>query len=182
MRKLIVSQFMTLDGIMESPETWAANYINDQEITEDILKDFSASDTFLFGRTTFEFMGDRWPKRTGPMADNFNNYTKYVVSESLQTTNWNNSIIIKDDIAEEVKRIKEKPGKNIILLGSYKLAQFLNEKNLVDEFKLLIYPLTLGRGKRLFEEGSTGQNLKLIKARTFTCGAIAAVYQPGIRA
>jgi len=100
----------------------------------------------------------------------------------LQTTKWNNSIIIKDDIAEEVKRIKEKPGKNIILLGSYKLAQFLNEKNLVDEFKLLIYPLTLGRGKRLFEEGSTGQNLKLIEARTFTCGAIAAVYQPGIRA
>jgi dihydrofolate reductase len=169
---------MTLDGIMEAPEIWAANYIKDQEITEDILNDFSASDTFLFGRTTFEFMGERWPKRTGAMADSFNNNVKYVVSDSLQKTEWNNSIIIKGNIIEEIKRLKEKPGKNIIVLGSYKLAQLLDKEKLVDEYRLTIYPLTLGKGKRLFEEGSAEHSFKLIDARTFTSGAIRAVYQP----
>src|SRR5689334_875104 len=112
MRKLIVSQFMTLDGIMESPELWAGNFLMDQEITGDIANDFSFGDTFLFGRNTFEFFGERLPTRSGAMADSLNNYVKYVVSESLQKTKWNNSTIIKGNIIQEVRRLKEKPGKN----------------------------------------------------------------------
>lgn len=182
MRKLIVKQFMTLDGIMESPEIWAANYIKDQEITEDLFNDLSTCDSFLFGRNTFEFMGERWPNRTGAMADRFNNYIKFVVSGSLKKTDWKNSIIISENISDEIKKLKQKPGKDILILGSYKLSQLLDKEQLVDEYKLYIYPLTLGKGKRLFEEGSTGQNFKLLSSRTFTSGAIAMVYQPGISA
>jgi dihydrofolate reductase len=109
------------------------------------------------------------------MADKFNNYIKFVVSESLQKTDWKNSIVINAGIIEEIKRLKEKQGKDILVLGSYKLAQLLEKENLVDEYKIYIYPLTLGKGKRLFEEGSPAQNFKLIRSRTFSCGAIAAV-------
>lgn len=181
MRKLVVAEFLTLDGVMEAPEKWNSKYLNDEEMTNDILDDFSASDSLLFGRTTYQFLAARWPARTGEMADKFNNLPKHVVSTTLQKAEWNNSAIINANVSEEIKKIKESRiagGKNILVWGSHTLVQTLMRDNLVDEYKLYVYPLTLGTGKRLFEEGTVGQTLKLINARIFSTGAIAMVYQP----
>jgi dihydrofolate reductase len=178
MRKLVVNQFLTLDGVMEAPEKWNSQYLNDEELVKDILADFSASGSFLFGRTTWQFLAACWPTRTGDMADKFNNHPKHVVSATLQKAEWNNSAIINGNVVEEIKKIKEQSGKNILVLGSYELVQTLMRENLVDEYKLYIYPLTLGTGKRLFEEGTIRQTLKLINTQVFSNGAIALVYQP----
>lgn len=178
MRKLVVTQFLTLDGVMEAPEKWNSKYLNDEEITNDILDGFSASDSLLFGRTTYQFLAARWPARTGEMADKFNNLPKHVVSTTLQIAEWNNSAIINANVSEEIKKIKAQSGKNILVWGSHKLVQTLMRDNLVDEYKLYVYPLILGTGKRLFEEGTAGQTLQLINARIFSAGAIAMVYQP----
>lgn len=173
MRKLIVSQFITLDGVMEAPEQWNSQYMKDEEVTKDILEGFAASDILLSGRTTYEFFAARWPLRTGAMADWFNSVCKNVVSTTLRKTEWNNSSIIHS--SEEIKKNKSQKGKDILVLGSYQLVQELIKENLVDEFKLYIYPLTLGKGKRLFE---AGQKLKLISALVFSSGVIRASYSP----
>lgn len=178
MRKLVVTEFLTLDGVMEAPEKWNSKYLNDEEMTNDILDDFSASDSLLFGRTTYQFLAARWPTRTGEIADKFNNLPKHVVSTTLQKAEWNNSAIINANVSEEIKKIKEQSEKNILVWGSHKLVQTLMRDNLVDEYKLYVYPLTLGTGKRLFGEGTVGQTLKLINTRIFSTGAIAMVYQP----
>lgn len=181
MRKLVVTEFLTLDGVMEGPEKWNNQYQHDEEMTKDILDDFSASGSLLFGRITYQFLAARWPARTGEMADRFNNLPKHVVSTTLQKAEWNNSAIINANVCEEIKKIKESHitgGKNILVWGSHKLVQTLMKDNLVDEYKLYVYPLTLGTGKRLFEEGAVGQTLKLINTRIFSAGAIALVYQP----
>lgn len=181
MRKLVVTEFLTLDGVMEAPEKWNNDYLNDEELTNDIIDDFSASGSLLFGRTTYQFLEARWPARRGEMADRFNNLPKHVVSTTLQKAEWNNSAIINANAGEEIKKLKKSRlagGKNILVWGSHKLVQTLMRDNLVDEYKLYIYPLTLGTGKRFFEEGTAGQTLKLINTRIFSTGAIAMVYQP----
>jgi len=181
MRKLVVNQFLSLDGVMEAPEKWNSQYLNDEELVKDILADFSACDSFLFGRTTWQFLAARWPTRIGEMADMFNNLPKHVVSTTLQKAEWNNSVIINGNVIGEIKKIKGSRNsgrKNILVLGSYELAQTLIRENLVDEYKLYIYPLTLGTGKRLFDEGAIGQTLKLINTQVFSSGAVALVYQP----
>lgn len=178
MRKLVVAEFLTLDGVMEAPEKWNSNYMNDEEMTNDILEDFTASDSLLLGRTTYQFLEERWPVRTGEMADKFNNLPKYVVSTTLQKAEWNNSAIINVNVIEEIKKLKDQSGKNILVWGSNALVQTLMRDKLVDEYKLYVYPLTLGTGKHLFEKGNTAQTLKLINTRIFPTGVIALIYQP----
>lgn len=178
MRRLVVNQFLTLDGVMEAPEKWNSQYLKDEELTNDILTDFSKCDSFLFGRTTYQFLASRWPARTGEMADKFNTLPKQVVSTTLQKAEWSNSAIINGNAREEIKKIKKQPGKNILVLGSYELVRTLMRDDLIDEYKLYVYPLILGTGKHLFEQGTVGQTLKLINTRTFSSGVIASVYQP----
>ena len=163
---------------MEAPEKWNTGYLNDPELVDEILADLSASDSLLFGRSSYEFFAARWPSRTGEMADKFNVLPKHVVSTSLQKADWNNSEIISGDAIAGIKKIKQGPGKNILVFGSYKLIQTLIQANLIDTYKLYVYPLTLGTGKRLFEEGTTGQTLKLVAARPFATGVVAITYQP----
>jgi dihydrofolate reductase len=174
MRKLIVSQFITLDGVMEAPEQWNSQYMKDEEVTSDILEGFAESDMLLSGRTTYEFFAQRWPLRTGKMADWFNSVCKYVVSTTLEKVEWNNSAIIVSN--DEIGKLKTQKGKDILVLGSYHLVQELIKENFVDEFKLYIYPLTLGKGKRLFAEETEAQKLKLISAKVFSSGVIRASY------
>lgn len=178
MRRIVVSQFITLDGVMEAPEKWNTAYLNDAELVNEILADLAVSDALLFGRTSYEFFAARWPLRTGAMADYFNTLSKYVVSSSLQKAEWNNSLVINTDAAKEIKKLKESHGKDILVLGSYKLLQTLSNNHFVDEYKLYIYPLTLGSGKRMFEEGASAQKLKLISSKSFATGVIALTYQP----
>ena len=115
------------------------------------------------------------------MADKFNTIPKHVVSTTLHKAEWNNSAIIKANVTEEIKKMKEKPGKDILAFGSYKLVQTLMNDNLIDKYKLYVYPLTLGTGKRLFEEGAIGRTLKLVASRSFATGVVAVTYQTGIK-
>lgn len=178
MKKILVSQFLTIDGVMDAPEKWNLKYLDDAEVVNEILADFSASDLLLFGKTTYDFFAARWPSRTGAMADYFNNLPKLVISKTLQRIEWKNTTVISASAIEEIKKLKEESGKNILVIGSYKLVQTLMRENLIDEYKLYLYPLTLGNGKRLFEQGKEKQTLKLIVAKQFASGVIAVTYQP----
>ncbi len=177
MRKILVSQFLTLDGVMDAPEKWNSSYVGDAEVVNELLTELRASDLLLFGRTTYDMFAARWPSRAGAMADLFNNLPKLVISTTLKKAEWNNTTIKSGYTIEEIMKLKEQPGQNIHLIGSYKLVQNLMSENLIDEYKLYLYPLTLGKGKRLFEQEAAEQNLKLIVAKQFASGVIAATYQ-----
>jgi dihydrofolate reductase len=177
MRNVVVTEFLSLDGVMEAPETWALTYWND-EIEQFKNDELSASGAHLLGRVTYAGFAAAWPSRTGAFADRMNSLPKYVVSTTLERAEWTDSTIIKDNVAEAVARLKQQPGGDILVAGSCTLVQTLIQHNLIDEYHLLVYPLVLGSGKRLFEEGSTA-SLKLVKATPFSSGAVALVYQPG---
>jgi dihydrofolate reductase len=182
MRKLVVSQFITLDGVMEAPEKWDVQYQDDAAVTDELLAGLMACDCVLLGRITYEFFAARWPSRTSAMTNRFNMVPKLVVSASLQKTGWNNSTIIHTNAIEEIKKMKQLPGKDILVLGSHQLVQAFIQNNLIDEYKLFVFPLLSGAGKRLFEEGITGQTLKLVSTKPFASGIVATGYacQPNL--
>jgi dihydrofolate reductase len=163
MRKLVVTEFVSLDGVMEDPGGsektahggWTGPYWSD-EMGEFKLAELEASDTLLLGRVTYEGFAAAWPGRTddGGFADRMNNYRKYVVSSTMKTASWQNSTILGDDLVREITRIKEEPGKDILVHGSATLVQALLRDQLVDELHLETYPIVLGTGKRLFADDS----------------------------
>jgi dihydrofolate reductase len=178
MRKVIVSEFMTLDGVVEAPNKWSFPYWGD-DIGEFKRAELFAVDALLLGRVTYEGFAAAWPGRTDEAgyADRMNNMPKYVVSTTLQAAEWNNSHLIKQNIAEEVARLKQDGGQDILIFGSTRLAQTLLQANLVDLYHLLVYPIVVGSGQRLFGEGdNTG--LKLTETRSFSSGVVLLVYQP----
>jgi dihydrofolate reductase len=175
MRKVVVTEFVSLDGIMEEP-SWTFRYWND-EIANFKGEETSASDALLLGRVTYEGFAQAWPNSKDEGALYFNNVRKYVVSTTLDKAEWNNSHIIKDNIVEEITKLKQQDGQNITVHGSGKLVQTLIQHGLVDIYRLLVYPLVLGKGQRLFEEGTTA-TLKLVEARGFSSGVTALVYEP----
>jgi dihydrofolate reductase len=177
MRKLVVTEFMSLDGVMENP-AWTFKYGHD-EIEKYKLDELLASDALLLGRVTYEAFASAWPsaKDEQGFADRMNTMSKYVVSSTLKTAVWNNSSLIKGDVVAEITRLKYTFGENILVGGSCTLVQTLIQHHLVDHYTLLVYPLVLGTGKRLFQAG-TKANLKLIETRTFPTGVTALVYQP----
>lgn len=175
MRKLIVTEFLTLDGIMEQP-AWTMPYWND-EIAKFKGDETSASDALLLGRVTYQGFAAAWPESKDEGADYFNNVRKYVVSTTLTSAEWNNSILIKDNVVEEIMKLKQQAGKDITVHGSGTLVQTLVQHNLVDRYRLLIYPVVLGNGKRLFKEGITA-TLKLVETQTFSSGVLALIYEP----
>jgi dihydrofolate reductase len=164
MRNIVVTEFMSLDGVMENP-SWTFKYWND-EIAQFKADETTASDALLLGRVTYEGFAAAWPGRTDPGADYFNGVRKYVVSTTLDTAEWNNSTLIKDNIVEEITRLRQQDGKDITVHGSGQLIQTLIANNLVDVFRLLVYPVVIGTGKRLFKEGSTA-HLKLVSSQAF---------------
>jgi dihydrofolate reductase len=173
MRKLIVSEFVSLDNVMEGPGPvdpyeragWTMPYGN-AEIQQFKLDELFASDALLLGRVTYEGFAAAWPtiKDEAGFADRMNSLPKYVVSTTLKDASWNNSHIIADNVAEEVTKLKQQPGQDVLVAGSGQLIQSLIEHNLVDEYTLLVYPVVLGSGKRLFKEGANTA-LKLIEAK-----------------
>jgi dihydrofolate reductase len=176
MRKIIVTEFMTLDGIMEAPENWAFDFQN-EETGEFKKKELFKSDTILVGEVTYKIFADSWPSRIGDFADRMNSITKYVVTTNDLELTWNNSHVIKENIVEEIARLKQQPGKDILVPGSGVLVQTLLNNDLVDELYLFVCPIVPGKGKRLFrEEGST--RFKLVEAKPFDTGAILLTYSP----
>ena len=180
MRKIIVSEFMSLDGVIEAPETWHFPYISD-DMQEDIKANILDSDAALYGRVTYDTFAEFWPKRTGNefgIADKLNNQPKYVVSTTLQKAGWKNTTLIKKNVAEEITRLKQQPGGSIALTGSATLIRSLMKDGLIDEFRLYIHPIVVGHGIRLFTDGMDTTGLKLVSSRTFDSGVIVLTYQP----
>lgn len=179
MRKIIVTEYLTLDGIFEEPGNWSFDFWNEEAMQYKHDELFS-SDVQLLGRLTYEGFAKAWPtmKNTGDFGERMNNMPKYVVSTKLKNAEWNNTTIINDNIIEEIKKLKKKPGQNILVAGSGKLVQTLMQNNLVDEYKFMLHPVILGSGKRLFTGGTEKYKLKLLDAKSFKTGIVALHYKP----
>jgi dihydrofolate reductase len=175
MRKLVVTEFLSLDGIMENP-AWTFPYWND-EIAKFKGEESATSDALLLGRVTYQGFAAAWPESKDEGAPYFNNVRKYVVSTTLDKAEWNNSALIKGNVVEEITKLKQQEGKDIIVHGSATLAQTLMQHDLVDRYRLLVYPVVLGKGKRLFQEGATA-TLKLLESHSSSSGVAALVYEP----
>ena len=181
-RRLAATFFVSLDGVVESPEKWSFPFWND-EIQKFKLDETFATDTLLLGRVTYEGFAAAWPERKDPdgFADRFNSIPKYVVSSTLKKLEWNNSHLIRGDVAREVAKLKQQPGQDIVIHGSPGLIRSLLPHDLIDEYRLLVYPLVLGKGKRLFDEGSAA-NLKLAESAAFDTGVVKLIYRPADKA
>jgi dihydrofolate reductase len=181
MRKVVASELLSLDGVMESPERWSFQFQND-EMAEANASGMAAADAMLLGRVTYQEFAAFWPYQDSaeqPFTDYLNNTPKYVVSTTLEEPlEWQNSTLIKDDVAEEVARLKRQPGKDIGIVGSGTLVRSLLRDGLLDELGLMIYPIVLGSGKRLFEEGGDQRALDLVDSKTFGTGVVNLTYRP----
>jgi dihydrofolate reductase len=191
MRKVIASTFVTLDGVFEDPGGaegfdrggWSFKYVgrsdDDQKYQGDLLTE---TDALLLGRVTYEGFAKAWPSMTdgGWYAEKMNSMPKYVASSTLDKAEWNNSTVIKGDVAKEVARLKQQPGQNILIFGSGELVNSLLQHELIDELRLLVHPVVLGRGKRLFNEGPP-VGLMPTGARVFGSGVVLTVYEPAAR-
>jgi dihydrofolate reductase len=180
MRKIIVSEFLSVDGVMEAPENWQFPYVSD-DLAKDIRTHILASDVLLLGRVTYETFAAYWPNQTNNefgIADKLNSQPKFVVSSTLKKADWNNSTLIRGNVAEKITRLKQQPGGNIAITGSAALVQLLMQANLIDEYRLLVHPIVVGSGKRLFTDGIDTTALKLVETRTFSSGVVALIYEP----
>ena len=176
MRKVVVTEFMSLDGVMEEPR-WTFKYWND-EIAKFKGEESSAGDALLLGRVTYQGFAAAWPTSKDEGAEYFNSVRKYVVSQTLEEPlEWNNSALINGNIVASITELKQRDGKDIVVHGSATLVQTLMEHDLVDRYRLLVYPVVVGKGKRLFREGLPA-TLKLLESRAFSSGVVAVVYEP----
>jgi dihydrofolate reductase len=179
-RRVVASELVSLDVIMEKPQEWSFSYSND-EMEEANAAGMASSDAMLLGRVTYEEFAAFWPyqdRTEQPYTDYLNNTPKYVVSRTLQEPlEWQNSTLIKGNVAEEISRLKEQPGKDITIVGSGALVRWLLHEELLDELRLMVHPIVLGRGKRLFEEGAHQKALELVDSRTFRTGVVYLTYQ-----
>ena len=187
MRILAVNTFMTLDGVMQAPGGpqedptggfthggWAATYFDD-EMMERMAE--SSPYELLLGRGTYEIFAAHWPYDEGPIADHLNSTRKHVASTTLERTEWNNSTLIPGDVAEYVAELKRQDGPEIQVHGSPGLIQTLLEHDLIDQYRLWIFPLVLGRGKRFFGEGTIPAALKLVDSKVTKTGVTVNVYE-----
>jgi dihydrofolate reductase len=179
MRKLVVTEYVTLDGVMEAPNKWSFQFWN-EEAAQFKFDELFSSDALLLGRVTYEGFAAAWPsmKDEAGFGDRMNGIPKYVVSTTLEEANWNNSTIIRGDIAEEVARLKEQGGQDILVGGSADLVDLLMEHDLVDEYRFMIYPVVVGSGKRLFKDRSDMATLSLVDTKVTSTGVVILTYQP----
>jgi dihydrofolate reductase len=180
-RKVIAAEFLTLDGVMEAPERWNLAYFND-EMGQAIGEGFAASDAMLMGRVLYEEWAAYWPQQDpeeDPVAEQMNGVQKYVVSTTLEgPLEWQNSTLIRGDVTEEISKLKRQPGKDIVISGSGTLVRSLLEDGLIDELRLMVHPVVVGSGKRLFEEGEQQTALELVDTKTFATGVVYLIYRP----
>jgi dihydrofolate reductase len=189
MRKVIASEFMSLDGIMDDPGGtegkpyggWSLKHFN-EEYRQFKAAELESCDALLLGSVTYQRFAETWPLRDGDFADAMNSIKKYVVSSSLQDAEWNNAQIISENVVEAVRAIKQQPGENILVAGSNTLLTTLLEEGLVDELRIMLHPVIVGQGRRLFSEGVSGYELKLVKSQSFATGTIVLTYEPAEKA
>ena len=179
MRKLVVTEYLTLDGVFEEPGKWSFDYWGEEAMLYKRDELFS-SDVQLLGRVTYEGFARAWPtmQDTGDFGERMNSMPKYVVSTTLTRADWQNSTIISKNIVEEIQKLKEQQGQHILVAGSGQLVRTLFQHHLVDEFRCMLYPVVLGNGKRLFPEGTEMYKFKLLETRAFKSGIVVLHYQP----
>ena len=186
MGRIVVSEFVTLDGVMEDPGGadgfsrggWAFQFERGPEGDKFKLDEVMAADILLLGRKTYAGFAAAWPSRTGEFADKMNGMTKYVVSTTLKDPPWNNSKVIKSNVVQELARLRSMPGGDILVAGSGQLVHTLMENDLIDEYRLMVYPIILGDGKRFFKEGSQKSPLRLVESKPVGSGILILVYHP----
>jgi dihydrofolate reductase len=176
MGAIIVTEFLTIDGIMEAPERWVFPFIN-KEIERLKLDEMASAEALLLGNVTYNVFAASWPSRTGELAEKMNAARKDVVSSSREVPRWNNAYVLNDDIVDAVSGFKKARGKDTIIAGSATLVQSLMRHDLVDEYRLLICPVVLGAGTRLFREGAAA-DLRHIGTTTYDTGAVLLRYRP----
>ncbi len=180
MRKVVAVELVSVDGVVESPQEWAFSY-SDEEMERENASGMASSDALLLGRTTYEEFASFWPEQPDgtPMVDYINSVRKHVVSTTLEEPlGWNNSALIKGNIAQEIGSLKKQPGKNVTITGSITLVRSLMRANLLDELRLMVHPVVLGGGRRLFEAGGDREVLELVGSKTFGTGVVSLTYRP----
>ena len=183
MRKIVAGLFISMDGVVEAPHERHFPYFND-EMGEAVDKQMAASDAMLLGRVTYQEFASYWPNQSSAdvdIADHMNNTPKFVVSSTLDSVEWQNSTLIKGDVAAELTKLKQQPGKDISIVGSGTLVRTLLRDGLLDELQLLVHPIVVGRGKRLFPDGTEQLPLELVAAKTFSTGVLSLTYQPAAK-
>jgi dihydrofolate reductase len=186
MSKLFVTEFVSLNGVMEAPGgehghphsgwTFKAQYGDDHYAYKD--EELKESDVLLLGRKTYEGFAAAWPEREGPFADKFNSMPKYVVSSTLTDPEWNNTTVLSGDPVEEVGKLKESDPGTITVQGSATLVHALAEADLVDEYRVMIHPVLVAGGLRMFPDPADMKKLKLTDTRTYESGIVVLVYEP----
>jgi dihydrofolate reductase len=186
MARIVVTEFVSLDGVMEDPGGaedfrhggWAFEFSRGEEGDQFKLDETLASEALLLGRLTYEGFAAAWPSRDGEFADKFNSMPKYVVSSTLDSPDWTNTTVLNGDVDEEIAKLKDDQSGDIVVHGSAQLVQALLEDGLVDELRLMVFPVVLGSGKRLFGETSDKKPLRLVDSKTVGDGVSILVYQP----
>ena len=179
MRKIVAGLFVSLDGVIEAPDQWQFPYFND-EMGAEVGAQMDAADAMLLGRVTYQEFAAFWPNAPAddPFTARMNETPKYVVSTTLERAAWQNSTLINGDVVDAISKLKQQPGKNLGITGSATLVRSLLRDKLLDELRLLVHPLVVGSGKRLFPEGSEPVALTLVESRTFSTGVLSLTYAP----
>jgi dihydrofolate reductase len=178
MRRLIVSNVMSLDGFFEDPDKKIDWFVIDEEFLQYAREMLRSTDTIVFGRATYEHMAAYWPSAPpDEIADKMNNLPKVVVSRTLQKLDWKNSTLLKGDMAEGIAKLKQMPGKDIVIFGSAMVASSLLQQELIDEYRVILTPVLLGRGNPLFRDIRRRIKLKLAKTRLLQSGVTLLYYQ-----
>jgi dihydrofolate reductase len=181
MRSIVWSEYISLDGVVDEPGEWSIPYFSD-DLAKYKSDELFASDALLLGRITYEAFAAAWPtmeELEGDFAVRMNTLPKYVASTTLEKADWNNSTVIRENVPDEVSKLKQQSGKDILIGGSGALAKSLLEHDLIDEIRMLVHPIAVGTGKRLFEGAKDSTRLKLVETRTFDSGVVALTYHAG---
>jgi dihydrofolate reductase len=186
MGRIVVTEFVSLDGVVEDPGGaegfkhggWSFEFSRGDEGDRFKLDEALGAEALLLGRVTYDGFADAWPERDGEFADKFNNMPKYVVGSKADPGRWSNSTVLEGDPVEPIRRLREENDGDIVVHGSARLAQTLLEHDLVDELRLMVYPVVLGDGKRLFGETSDKKALRLVDSRVVGDGVLILRYEP----
>jgi len=174
-RKIVASMLMAMDGVVENPQ-WTSQF-RSEESQKYKFDELFASDALLLGRRTYQGLAAAWPGATGAYGERINRMPKYVPTTTLQEAEWN-ATLIKDNVVEEVTRLKQESGQDILIFGSVELIHSLMQEDLIDEYRLMVFPIVVGNGKRLFHGESQQKAFKLVQSQTFGSGVVVLTYEP----
>jgi len=183
--RIVVTEFVSLDGVMQAPggeefkyPGWSFEFDRGEDGDQFKLDETRASEALLLGRVTYEGFAGAWPSRDGEFADKFNSMPKYVVSSTLESPEWNNTTVLNGDVVEEVTKLKQNVDGDIVVHGSAQLVHALVDNDLVDELRLMVFPVVLGTGKRVFGETSDKKTMRLVESKTVGEGVPILIFEP----